>query len=128
MPSYARSRPTETSTTLADFLAAQDSQISFSVTHGWSAYGGADHGWQNVGLEKRAWTVSQAVPGSVGTQGAATNVSALRVGADRSRRSQERSADGEAAWSRRTRSIAPLHCGSGLGCNACGKRTTVASG
>ena len=27
-----------------------DSQISFSVTHGWSAFGGADHGWQDIGL------------------------------------------------------------------------------
>jgi hypothetical protein len=23
--------------------------------HGWSAFGGADHGWQDVGLERRAW-------------------------------------------------------------------------
>jgi hypothetical protein len=30
------------STTLADFLDERDSQISFSVTHGWSAFGGAD--------------------------------------------------------------------------------------
>ena len=37
-------------TTLADFLEARDSQISFSVTYGWSAFGGADHGCQNVGL------------------------------------------------------------------------------
>src|SRR5215475_9884142 len=27
-----------TSTTLADFLQARDSQITFSVTHGWSAF------------------------------------------------------------------------------------------
>src|SRR5262245_4054237 len=32
----------QTSTTLADF-EVRDSQISFSVTHGWSALGGADH-------------------------------------------------------------------------------------
>ena len=42
---------------------------------------------QDVGLERRAWTLSQAVSGSVGSQGAATNVSTLRVGADRSWRS-----------------------------------------
>src|SRR5262245_46768663 len=52
----------------------------------------ADRGWQDVGLERRAWTLSQAVSGSVGTQGAATDVPALRVGADRSWRSQEHSA------------------------------------
>src|SRR5262249_8946059 len=51
-------------------------------------------------LEKRAWTLSQAVSGSVGTQGAATDVPALRVGADRSRRSQEHSADGQATCAR----------------------------
>jgi hypothetical protein len=39
-----------TSTTLADF-ERWDSQISFSVTHGWSAFGGADHGWQDIALE-----------------------------------------------------------------------------
>ena len=43
-----------TSTTLADF-EGRDSQISFSVTHGWSAFGRADHGWQDVGLERGAW-------------------------------------------------------------------------
>src|SRR5262245_50269855 len=50
-------------------------------------FGGADHGWKDVGLERRAWTLSQAVCGSVGSQGAATNVSTLRVEADRSWRS-----------------------------------------
>src|SRR6516164_2603333 len=85
------------STTLADFLAAQDSQISFSVTHGWSAFGGADHGRQDVRLEGGSWTLSQAVFGPVRSQVAARNVSALRVGADRSRRPQEHSADGRAA-------------------------------
>ena len=43
-------------------------------------FGGADHGWQDVGLERRAWTLAQAVSRSVGAQGAATDVSALRVG------------------------------------------------
>jgi hypothetical protein len=75
----------------------QDSQISFSVTHGWSAFGGADHGWQDIGLEGGAWTVPQAVSGSAGSQGSATHVSALRIGANRSWRSQEYSADGGAA-------------------------------
>ena len=64
-----------------------------SVTHGCSAFGGADHGWQDVGLEKGAWTLSQAVSGSVRSQGAATNVSTLRVGTDWSWRSQKHSAD-----------------------------------
>jgi SRSO17 transposase len=69
-----------TSTTLADFERARDSQISFSVTHGWSAFGGADHGWQIIGLERRAWTLAQAVSRTVGAQGATTDVSAVRVG------------------------------------------------
>src|SRR5512133_3164502 len=63
-------------------------------------FGGADHGSQNVGLERRAWPLAQAVSGSVGSQGTATNLPALRVGADRSRRPQERSANGEAACAR----------------------------
>src|SRR5262249_59091894 len=50
-------------------------------------FGGADHGWKDVGLERTAWTLSPAGSGSVGSQGAATNVSTLRVGADRSWRS-----------------------------------------
>src|ERR1700745_3207576 len=45
-------------------------------------FGGADHGSQNVGLERRAWPLAQAVSGSVGSQGTATNVPALRVGTD----------------------------------------------
>src|ERR1700730_12238734 len=45
-------------------------------------FGGADHGEQDVGLERRAWTLAQAVSGSVGSQTAATNVPALRVGTD----------------------------------------------
>ena len=71
-------------------------------------FGGADHGYQNVGLERRAWPLAQAVSGSVGSQGTATNVPALRVGTDRSWRPQERSADGEAACARGMRSIASL--------------------
>ena len=49
------------------FLAAmvgvfiRDSQISFSVIHGRSAFGGADHGWQDIGLEGGARTLSQTV-------------------------------------------------------------------
>jgi hypothetical protein len=39
------------STTLADFERRGISQISFSVTHGWSAFGGADHGWQETSLD-----------------------------------------------------------------------------
>jgi hypothetical protein len=35
------------------------------VTHERSAFGGADHGWQDIRLEGGAWTVSQAVSGSV---------------------------------------------------------------
>jgi hypothetical protein len=52
-------------------------------------FGGADHGWQDIGLERRAWTLAQAVSGSSGPQGAAPDVSALRVGIDRSWRPQE---------------------------------------
>src|ERR1700737_1443182 len=55
---------------------------------------GGGHGWQDAELGRGAWTLSDAVSGSVGPQGAATNVSSLRVGADRSWRSQEHSADG----------------------------------
>src|SRR5438552_18707636 len=58
-----------------------------------------------MGLEGGAWTLSQAVSGSIGSQGAATNVSALRVGADRSWRSQEHSADGRAACAWRLRQL-----------------------
>src|SRR5246127_4380147 len=81
-------------------------------------FGGADHGSQNAGLESRAWPLAQGVSGSVGSQGTAPNVPALRVGTDRSWRSQEHSADGEAACAGRMRPIAPLHCRRGLGCNA----------
>src|SRR5215475_13588989 len=49
-------------------------------------------------------------------------------GLDRSWRSQEHSADGEAACARRMRSIAPLHCGWGLGCGAGGNRAAGPSG
>src|SRR5467141_3950397 len=35
-------------------------------------FGGADHGSQNVGLERRAWPLAQAGSGSVGSQGTAT--------------------------------------------------------
>jgi hypothetical protein len=49
---------------LALLWLTQDSQITFSVTHGWSAFRGADHDWQDVGLERRAWRFSQAVSGS----------------------------------------------------------------
>src|SRR5215813_13205599 len=39
-----------------------------------------------------------------------------------------RAADGGAAWVWRIRSIAPLHCGRGLGCEACGDGTACSSG
>jgi putative tryptophan/tyrosine transport system substrate-binding protein len=42
-------------------------------------------------LARRTWALAQAVSGSPGAQGAATDVSALRVGSDRSWRSQEHS-------------------------------------
>src|SRR6516164_6059676 len=124
VPAFMSPRP---STTLADFSRHGIPKSLYSVTHGWSAFGGADHGWQDIGLERRARTLAQAVSGSVGSQSKATNVSALRVGADRSRRAQERSGDGEAACARRMRSIASLHCGRGLGRNARGNRTTCPS-
>ena len=78
-------------------------------------------------MERRARTLAQAVCGSVGSQSTATNVPALRVGTDRPWRPQERSADGEAACARGMRSIASLHCGRGLGRNACGNRTPCPS-
>ena len=53
-----------------------------------------------IGLEGGTWTLSQAVSGSIGSQGAATDVSALRGGTDRGWRSQEHSADGGAACAR----------------------------
>jgi SRSO17 transposase len=58
----------------------RDSQISFSVIHGWSAFGGADHGWQDIGLEGGARTLSQTVFGSVGSQGAAADLPDLCTG------------------------------------------------
>src|SRR5258707_15242672 len=45
----------------------------------------------------------------------------------RSWRSQEHSADGEAACAGRMRPIAPLHCRRGLGCNASGNGTAYPS-
>ena len=65
---------------------------------------GADHGWQDVGLERRAWTLSQAVSGSVGSQGAATNVSSLLSGLIGPGDRKSISADGGAAWVVRIRS------------------------
>jgi hypothetical protein len=62
----------------------RDSQISFSVIHGRSAFGGADHGRQDIGLEGGARTLSQTVFGSVGPQGAAADVPGLCIGTDRS--------------------------------------------
>ena len=35
-------------TLLWQIFSGRDSQISFSVIHGWSAFGGADHGWQDI--------------------------------------------------------------------------------
>src|SRR5215471_15239822 len=118
---------TRPNTTLADFLRARDSQITFSVTHGWSAF------WSG-----RPWLVGHRIGETSSDVGSSRfwigwvtkhgdNVPALRVGADRSWRPQERSADGEAACARRMRSIASLHCGRGLGRNACGNRTTRTS-
>src|SRR6202022_4385470 len=74
-----------------------DSQIRFSVTHGWSASWRADHGRHNVELGRRARRLAQAILGSPGAQGAAADVSALCGGADRAWRSQEHSANGRAA-------------------------------
>jgi len=65
------------------FLACTDSQITFSVTHGWSAF------WRGRPwfAERRIGETSLAVGSSrfwIGSQGTATNVPALRVGTDRS--------------------------------------------
>src|ERR1700722_12825775 len=46
----------QTNTALAVFLSGWDSQISFSMIHGRSAFRGVDHGWHGAGLERRAWT------------------------------------------------------------------------
>src|SRR6516225_9173133 len=88
----------------------------------------ADHGWQDIGLEGGARTLSQTVFGSVGPQGAAADVPGLCSGTDRSWRSQEHSADSGAACSWRLRSIAPLHRGRDLGRQTCGDRTAGSSG
>jgi hypothetical protein len=45
------------STALAHFERARDSQNSFSVTDGRLAFGGADHGWQDIGLAGGALTL-----------------------------------------------------------------------
>src|SRR5262245_42286308 len=71
------------STTLADCWRARDSQITFSVTHGWSAF------WRGRPwlAGRRIGETSLAVGLSrfwIGSQGTATNVPALRVGTDRS--------------------------------------------
>src|SRR5262249_38921788 len=125
---FGRQRRREpASTTLADFLRARDSQITFSVTHGWSAF------WRSRPwlAERRIGETSLAVGSSRFWIGWVTrhgdNVPALRVGTDRSWRSQEHSADGEAACAGRMRPIAPLHCRRGLGCNASGKGTAYPS-
>ena len=77
-------------------------------------FGGADHRWQDIGLEGRAWTLSEAVfwIGWATRRGDRCVRSTCR--ADRSWRSQEYCAYVGAACVRRIRSIALLHCGPGL--------------
>lgn len=73
---------------------------------------GVWRGWlwlEDIGLEAGAWALSRSVFGSVRSQSAATNVSTLRVRIDRSWRSQEHSADGNAACAWQLRSIASLY-------------------
>ena len=62
------------STILADFARHGISQISFSVTHGLSARGGADHGRQESRLAEGAWPLSEVILESIGSQGSATDV------------------------------------------------------
>jgi hypothetical protein len=47
---------------LIDLMA----RVLVAVFHGWSAFGGADHGWQDIGLERRAWTLADAISGAAG--------------------------------------------------------------
>src|SRR5260221_375085 len=61
----------------------RDSQIRVSVTHEWSASWRADHGKHDVELGRRASKLAQAVLGSPGPQGAATNVPPLCGRTDR---------------------------------------------
>src|SRR5215467_2171546 len=49
------------STTLADFERRGIPKSLYSVTHGWSAFGGADHGWHDSGLPRRARTASPTI-------------------------------------------------------------------
>src|SRR4051812_44105170 len=60
-------------------------------------FGGADHGWHDIGLERRTRTLAEAVSEPAGAQGTPADVSALRIWADWPRRPQEHSADGGAA-------------------------------
>src|SRR5262245_8509178 len=98
-------------TTLADFLRARDSQITFSVTHGWSAF------WRGRPFSRTSdWRdeLGRWLKPFLDRLGhkARRQMCPLHVsGLDRSWRAQERSADGEAACARRMRSIASLHCG-----------------
>jgi hypothetical protein len=76
----------KTSTTLADFLLLT-SVMGFPnqffndswVVGIWRA----GHGGNKVGLGRRAWALARAVPGALGSQVTAANVSTLRGGADR---------------------------------------------
>src|SRR5258705_12854809 len=54
-------------------------------------------GWREIGLAEGTCTLSEAVFGSIGSQGSATDVLCLRVRAGRSWGPQEHSADGGAA-------------------------------
>src|ERR1700752_2349051 len=65
---------------------------------------------------------------ALGAQGAAAHVSALRSGADRAWRSQERSADGGTFCAERLRSAAPFYCWWCLGFRAVGERNAHSSG
>jgi hypothetical protein len=66
--------------------SVRDSQIIFSVTHGWSAFWRADHEEHMIGLGSRACAVVEAVSRPLRAQGAAAHVPALRDGVDWTRR------------------------------------------
>src|SRR5258708_18646656 len=84
----------------------------------------AGHGGNNVGLGRRAWALARAVPGALGSQVTAANVSTLRGGADRIGCSLERSAKCRASCAGGLLSAAPFCFLLRLGRGAAGGKTS----
>ena len=82
-----------------------------------------DLGSRDGGLERGAWAVAGAVPGTARAQGAAADVPALCGGADRAGRSQERRAHGGAGGAGRLRPVASFHFERRLGRSSAGRRS-----